>query len=112
MLMVSAANNINIIINNHFAHKDDDHVDLGYTKLGTRVRLDKRFVDADLRIVVGLVEPHFMAGYSGGRKLIAPGICHEDTITFLHNARFIGDPLACNGNLKGNPLHEHFSACL
>jgi nickel-dependent lactate racemase len=96
----------NIIIQNHFARNDEDHVDLGHTRLGTRVLLDKRLVEADLRIVVGLVEPHFMAGFSGGRKLIMPGVAHERTITYLHNARFMGDLRACNGNLEGNPLHE------
>jgi nickel-dependent lactate racemase len=96
----------NITIQNHFARNDEDHVDLGHTRLGTKVLLDKRLVEADLRIVVGLVEPHFMAGYSGGRKLIMPGVAHEKTITYLHNARFMGDVRACNGNLKGNPLHE------
>jgi nickel-dependent lactate racemase len=96
----------NITVQNHFARNDEDHVDLGQTGLGTRVLLDKRLVEADLRIVVGLVEPHFMAGYSGGRKLIMPGVAHEKTITYLHNARFMGDVRACNGNLQGNPLHE------
>lgn len=96
----------NIRIENHFARQDADHVDLGRTSQGTRVRLDKRFVEAELRMVVGLVEPHFMAGFSGGRKLIMPGIAHENTITFLHNAHFMGDERACNGNLDGNPLHE------
>lgn len=96
----------NILIQNHFARNDEDHVDLGHTRLGTRVLLDKRLVEADLRIAVGLVEPHFMAGFSGGRKLIMPGVAHEHTITYLHNARFMGDVRARNGNLEGNPLHE------
>ena len=96
----------NIRIDNHFARNAEDHLDLGHTGLGTRVRLDKRFVEADLRFVVGLVEPHFMAGYSGGRKLIMPGVAHEETITYLHNARFMGNTRACSGILDGNPLHE------
>src|SRR5208283_3159478 len=54
----------------------------------------------------GLVEPHFMAGYSGGRKVIAPGIAHKDTITTFHNARFMEHPQAANCVLEGNPLHE------
>ena len=70
------------------------------------VKLDRRFVDADLRVVTGLVEPHFMAGYSGGRKVIAPGIAHEQTIRTFHNAKFMGDPDASECNLVGNPLHE------
>ena len=60
---------------------------------GTPVKLDRRFVEADLRIATGLVEPHFMAGWSGGRKVIAPGVAHDDTIRTFHCARFMEDPL-------------------
>ncbi len=91
---------------NHFARNDADHVDLGATACGTPVKLDRRFVEADVRIATGLVEPHFMAGYSGGRKVIAPGVAHKDTITTFHSARFMGHPLAANCVLEGNPLHE------
>ena len=94
---------------NHFAGNDADHVLVGTTRGGTRVRLDRRFVDADLKIVTGLVEPHFMAGYSGGRKVIAPGIAHRDTITTFHNARFLEHPRSANCVLDGNPLHEELS---
>jgi nickel-dependent lactate racemase len=94
-------------VENHFARNDDDHVHLGQTaKRNTVVRLDKRFVDADIKIATGLVEPHFMAGYSGGRKVIAPGLAHAETITTFHNARFMADPKAANCNFDGNPLHE------
>jgi len=91
---------------NHFARNDADHVDLGATARGTPVKLDRRFVEADVRIATGLVEPHFMAGYSGGRKVIAPGIAHKDTITTFHSARFMAHPRAANCVLEGNPLHE------
>ena len=91
---------------NHFARNDEDHVDVGTTSRGTRVALDRRFIDADIRIATGLVEPHFMAGYSGGRKVIAPGVAHRDTITTFHSARFMEDPRAANCVLEGNPLHE------
>jgi len=70
------------------------------------VRLDRRFVEAELRIATGLVEPHFMAGYSGGRKVIAPGVAHAETITTFHNHRFMSHPRAANCVLEGNPLHE------
>jgi len=60
----------------------------------------------ELRIATGLVEPHFMAGWSGGRKVIAPGVAHHETIRTFHSARFMGDPLAVQCNLVGNPLHE------
>jgi nickel-dependent lactate racemase len=94
-------------VENHFARDDAAHVDLGATATrGTPVKIDRRFVDADLRIATGLVEPHFMAGYSGGRKVIAPGVAHADTIRTFHSARFMEDPLAVQCNLDGNPLHE------
>ena len=70
------------------------------------VRLDKRFVNADLRIATGLVEPHFMAGFSGGRKVITPGVAHAETITTLHTAPFMEHKNAANLVLEGNPLHE------
>jgi nickel-dependent lactate racemase len=92
-------------VENHFARNDADHVLLGTTPAGTVVRLDRRFVEADLKIVTGLVEPHFMAGYSGGRKVIAPGVAHAETITTFHNARFMSHPNAENCVLEGNPLH-------
>jgi lactate racemase len=94
-------------VENHFARNDADHVDLGVTSTrGTPVRLNRCFVEADLKIATGLVEPHFMAGYSGGRKVIAPGVAHADTIRTFHSARFMEDPLARQCNLSGNPLHE------
>jgi nickel-dependent lactate racemase len=94
-------------VENHFARDAQAHVDFGLTEgRRTPVRLDRRFVEADLRIATGLVEPHFMAGWSGGRKVIAPGIAHEDTIRTFHSARFMEDPLAIQCNLDGNPLHE------
>ena len=94
-------------VENHFARDTEAHVDLGFTsRRRTPVKLDRRFVEADLRIATGLVEPHFMAGYSGGRKVIAPGVAHEDTIRTFHSARFMEDPAAIQCNLAGNPLHE------
>ncbi|MEY2612058.1 MAG: hypothetical protein RL069_870, partial [Planctomycetota bacterium] len=82
-------------------------VDLGHTPSDRiPVILNRHLVDADLRIVIGLVEPHFMAGYSGGRKVVAPGVAGEETIRTFHNHQFMSDPLACNTNLVGNPLHR------
>jgi nickel-dependent lactate racemase len=92
---------------NHDARDDAAHVDFGFTlKRKTPVKLDRAFVDADLRIATGLVEPHFMAGWSGGRKVVAPGVAHHTTIRTFHSARFMEDPLAIQCNLAGNPLHE------
>ena len=95
----------NFRVENHFARDDAAHVRLGQTASGTVVRLDKRFVNADLRIATGLVEPHFMAGWSGGRKVIAPGVAHAETITTFHSARFMEQPGCDNCILDGNPLH-------
>jgi nickel-dependent lactate racemase len=94
-------------VENHFALRDEDHIMLGATPgRGVPVGLDRRLVEADLRIATGLVEPHFMAGYSGGRKVVAPGVAHHTTIRTFHSARFMEDPLAVQCNLRGNPLHE------
>ena len=96
-----------VTVANHDARADEDHVLLGRTPgRGTVVRLDRRLVAADLKIATGLVEPHFMAGWSGGRKVIAPGVAHAETITTFHNAAFMAHPRAANCVLDGNPLHE------
>lgn len=92
-------------VENHYAQNDEAHLEIGTTTLGTRVKLDRRFVEADVKIVTGLIEPHFMAGYSGGRKVIAPGIAHADTIRTFHNTRFMEHPQSRNCNFAGNPLH-------
>ena len=91
---------------NHFARNEEDHVFLANTSEGIEVGIDRRFVDADLRIAVGLVEPHFMAGYSGGRKIVAPGVAHEKTIRTFHSARVLENCRAVNCVIEGNPLHE------
>jgi nickel-dependent lactate racemase len=91
---------------NHFARDRGAHADLGRTPSGIPVLIDRRFVEADLRIVVGLVEPHFMAGYSGGRKLVIPGVAHSDTILKLHAGVILDHPRAANTVLEGNPLHQ------
>ncbi|MGI9520863.1 MAG: nickel-dependent lactate racemase [Hyphomicrobiaceae bacterium] len=92
---------------NHDARNDEQHVDLGFTDgHRTPVLLDRRFVEADVKIVTGLVEPHFMAGWSGGRKVIAPGVAHHSTIRTFHSARFMEHEAARSCNLLKNPLHE------
>jgi nickel-dependent lactate racemase len=97
----------NVRVENHDARDEDAHVDFGFTQTRhTPVKLDRLFAEADLRIATGLVEPHFMAGWSGGRKVIAPGVAHHETIRTFHSARFMEDPLAVQCNLVGNPLHE------
>jgi lactate racemase len=93
-------------IENHFGRDRKAHADLGRTPSGIPMLIDRRFVAADLRITVGLVEPHFMAGYSGGRKLVAPGVAHCDTIFRLHAGGILDHPNAANCVIDGNPLHR------
>ncbi len=96
-----------VMVHNHFARNDDDHIDLGRTRTRqTPLLIDRRFAEADLRIATGLVEPHFMAGWSGGRKVVAPGVAGHATIRTFHSARFMEDPGAVQCNLAHNPLHE------
>jgi Uncharacterized conserved protein len=79
---------------------------LGVTERGVPVALDTRYLDADLKVTCGLIEPHFMAGYSGGRKMVMPGIAALETVQAWHSPRFLEHPRATNGVLTGNPVHE------
>jgi nickel-dependent lactate racemase len=91
---------------NHDCRDSDAHRRLGTSPNGVPVALDKTYCDADLKITVGLIEPHFMAGYSGGRKLIMPGLAAFETVQRWHCPRFLESPLATNGSVAGNPVHE------
>lgn len=70
------------------------------------VWLNAEWVDADVRITTGFVEPHFFAGFSGGPKMVAPGLAGLDTVLALHDARRIGDDQATWGITVGNPVHD------
>lgn len=97
----------NVKVENHYARNEEDCIHLGVAKKhNVPVGLNKTFVNADVKIATGLVEPHFMAGYSGGRKVIAPGVAHHETIRTFHSARFMESPFATSCNLENNPLHE------
>jgi nickel-dependent lactate racemase len=95
-----------IRIENHFARDRGAHVDLGKTSSGIPIMIDRRFAEADLKIATGLVEPHFMAGYSGGRKVVAPGVAYQDTILNFHTSRILEHCNAANCIIEGNPLHN------
>jgi len=77
---------------------------------GVPVRLNRHWVDADIRITTGFVEPHFFAGFSGGPKLVAPGLAGLETVLTLHDARRIGDDRATWGVCEGNPVHDDIRA--
>ena len=89
----------------HDARDLEAHRALGATRRGTRVYIDERFMAADLHITLGFVEQHLMLGFSGGRKLIAPGLAAQETIKVIHSPRFMREPLAKEGSITGNPLH-------
>lgn len=90
----------------HDARDPESHVDLGTTRLDVPVFIDSRYLNAEVKILTGLIEPHFMAGYSGGRKSICPGIAGQETICAWHSPRFIEHPKARFGLMDGNPIHE------
>jgi len=91
---------------NHAAGDRESHTYLGESPRGVPIYVDSRYLEAELKITVALIEPHFMAGYSGGRKSVCPGICGMETVKVWHGPRFIGDPQADTGVLDGNPVHE------
>ena len=95
----------NYKILNHDARRREQHRHLGVTRSGTPVWIDERFVSADLHLSLGFIEPHLMLGFSGGRKLIAPGLAAQETIKELHSSRFMRDPRAREGSIDDNPLH-------
>lgn len=96
----------NYRVENHHGSMREEHTFLGTTPKGVPVWLDRRYVQADMKIATGLIEPHLMAGYSGGRKLICPGIAHLDTVKVWHGPDFLEHPKADCGILQGNPVHE------
>src|ERR1700733_586333 len=93
-------------IENHDGRNLAEHANLGVSPRGVPVWIDRRYVEADLKIATGLIEPHLMAGYSGGRKLICPGIAALETVQCWHGPAFLEHPRADCGILEGNPVHE------
>ncbi|PYR17814.1 MAG: nickel-dependent lactate racemase [Acidobacteria bacterium] len=79
---------------------------IGRTSTGVAVHLNRAWINADIRITTGFVEPHFFAGFSGGPKMVAPGLAGLDTVLVLHDAQRIGHPNATWGITEGNPIHD------
>ena len=79
---------------------------IGTLPSGGILRIHRLAAEADLLISEGFIEPHFFAGFSGGRKSVLPGIAARETVYWNHNADFIGDPHARTGILEGNPIHR------
>jgi len=89
----------------HKAGNTEDMAYFGMLPSGGEVWLNKLVQEADLVIAEGFIEPHFFAGFSGGRKSILPGVAAKQTILFNHNAAFIQNPFARQGHLDDNPVH-------
>lgn len=100
----------NYRIENHEGKDLDQHAYLGMSPNGVPVYLDRRYLDADLKITTGLIEPHLMAGYSGGRKVICPGIAGLPTVRAWHSPRFLEHPRVGCGLVEGNPVHAENTA--
>jgi len=100
----------NFRIVNHSAHDPEGLAYVGKSPFGYEVYQNKDYVNADKRILAGFIEPHFMAGYSGGYKAAFPGVTDIDAIMKYHSAMVVGDPLSSWGNLENNPTQEHVRA--
>jgi nickel-dependent lactate racemase len=96
----------NYRIENHHGKRLAEHTHLGQSPRGVPIWIDSRYVNADLKITTGLIEPHLMAGFSGGRKVICPGIAALETVRVWHGPQFLENPKADCGILDGNPVHE------
>lgn len=91
---------------NHEPENPDAHVPLGVTKSGAPALINRHFVEADVRIVTGFIEPHLFAGFSGGVKCIMPGVASLQTVMSNHGFRHIADPHSTFGITEGNPIWE------
>ena len=96
----------NYRIVDHDCEDDESMVLAAQTKRGTQVYLNKIFYESDVKIITGLVESHFMAGVSGGRKAVCPALVNTKTIQVFHSVQVLENPKATNLILEGNPCHE------
>jgi nickel-dependent lactate racemase len=90
---------------NHFCRNPEEYRKIDEIE-GAPIEINRHYLDADLKILTGLIEPHFYAGFSGGRKAILPGISSFATMKFMHSYKMIDHPKVTNCLLDGNPFHE------
>jgi nickel-dependent lactate racemase len=115
--MLGAEIATNYRVEDHYGTRLEEHTLVGTTPRGIPGWIDTRYVRADLKIATGLIEPHLMAGYSGGRKLICPGVAALETVKRWHGPELLEHPNADCGILDGNPVHEentriaHMAGC-
>lgn len=90
----------------HESHKSEDMVEMGTLPSGGKFLINRIAAKADLLIAEGFIEPHFFAGFSGGRKSVLPGVSSAVTVMANHCSAFIDSPYARTGVLEGNPIHR------
>ena len=103
MVGIDILSNYRIV--SHLSDEPEAHKYLGLTRNGTPVHIDKTYLESDVKIATGLIEPHLMAGYSGGRKAICPGIASVETMKVMHGPQILEHPNASVGVLDHNPFH-------
>jgi nickel-dependent lactate racemase len=96
----------NYTIVNHFCRNPEEYRKIEEIE-GAPIEINRHYLDADLKILTGLIEPHFYAGYSGGPKAILPGLSSFETMKFMHSYKMIDHPNVTNCLLEGNPFHEY-----
>lgn len=94
----------------HDAFNAESNMQIGILPSGAPLVIDKTAVQTDLLISEGFIEPHFFAGFSGGRKSVLPGVCDKKTVLGNHCGAFIASDKARTGNLEGNPIHRDMVA--
>ena len=90
----------------HDCDDNDNLVYLGKLPSGGNLIINRLAAEADLLVAEGFIEPHFFAGFSGGRKSVLPGVASRETVMYNHNSGFIADPHARTGVIEGNPIHN------
>lgn len=93
-------------VDNHRSKQRDEMVHCGRSSKGIPLELNRQYVEADIRVLTGFIEPHMWAGYSGGRKALLPGVSSLETMRHMHGYAMVADPGTRYGQLEGNPFHE------
>ena len=94
----------------HDCRDGSSNVEIGTLPSGAPCVIDRLAVETELLVAEGFIEPHFFAGFSGGRKSVLPGVADQVTVLGNHCSRFIDSPYARTGVLDGNPIHEDMLA--
>ena len=91
---------------------EEDFASVGYVENGIEVKINKKYINADFKILTGLLNPHIYAGYSGGRKSIVPGLCNKDSWKLFHGVDLIGHSQTMVDSLEHSPFHRIANAVM